>query len=111
MSSYASILVIADSLVAVKVNNKICSRHHIAEIVLKLMLNTNQPINQDWVKQEGIQCCYPIITQHGKVMSNTGCHKACLCSFAKTKVDIMRYVFKLNFSIAINHLHKQYNTD
>jgi hypothetical protein len=29
-----------------KFNNKICSRHDIAEILLKLALNTNQSINQ-----------------------------------------------------------------
>jgi hypothetical protein len=34
------------SLVGVLVNNNICLRHDIAEILLKLALNTNQLINQ-----------------------------------------------------------------
>jgi len=29
-----------------KFNNKICSRHDVAELLLKLALNTNQSINQ-----------------------------------------------------------------
>ena len=41
---YRQICFIFKSLESVKVNNKICSSHDIAKILLKLALNTNQSI-------------------------------------------------------------------
>jgi hypothetical protein len=43
---YRQVCFISKGLVDVQVNNKICSCHNIAEILLKLVSNTNQSINQ-----------------------------------------------------------------
>ena len=43
-----------------KFNNKICSHHDIAEILLKLALNTNQSINQLMVKIENVNIKFSV---------------------------------------------------